>query len=384
MRGRLDWMILIAVIVSGVSPAVGQDTEAQANANSARESARHELLSAGHAGMVIRETEHFIVAYNTERKVLKSLTSRLEATYRSVHRFCQFNDLAVEHISEPLQILFFETVEQYGVYAKTASFPYQGSSGFYSHSNNIAAFHNIINSPALRQINQQIEQLDDQLSTLRGRRQPNPAKIKELTLRRRRLFNIRDRHAERMNRTTVQHEAAHQVLFNLGIHRSGAQNPGWLVEGLACLFETPPSPSGSGAGTTNQMRLSDFRSCLGGGDPKERVRPDGLQAAYASGKFIPLRDLIGNARLFGDRANGHIVYRYAQAWSLVCFLQRTERERFGEYLQLIQGRNVGQQPSFDEELADFQGVFGPINEGFERRWVTFIVERLRFKPSELG
>src|SRR5262249_26146628 len=41
------------------------------------------------------------------------------------------------------------------------------------------------------------------------------------------------------NLTTVIHEATHQIAFNSGCHRRSADNPVWLVEGLAMYFEAP-------------------------------------------------------------------------------------------------------------------------------------------------
>jgi hypothetical protein len=176
---------------------------------------------------------------------------------------------------------------------------------------------------------------------------------------------------------------AHQLFFNRGIHIFEAQNPGWLVEGIACLFETPPTASGAGVGSINQMRLRDFRTILGGGDPSRRLSAGDLSTAYASGKFLPLKELIGDANLFSRRNDLNIVHYYTQGWSLVAYLQRRHRDEFAEYLRVLATRTPGQKLTAKRELADFEAAFGEIDEKFEERWCTYIVD-LKYKPSEAG
>src|SRR5690606_18797083 len=48
------------------------------------------------------------------------------------------------------------------------------------------------------------------------------------------------------NIATVVHEATHQMAFNSGMHTRLADNPLWLVEGMAMFFETPDLTSRSG------------------------------------------------------------------------------------------------------------------------------------------
>ncbi len=71
---------------------------------------------------------------------------------------------------------------------------------------------------------------------------------------------------EEQNRSVVQHEAAHQLLYNFRVHNleSSWANPQWLVEGLATLFEVPPGKHGAGAGVINQRRLGDIREPIAG------------------------------------------------------------------------------------------------------------------------
>ena len=329
----------------------------------------------------LRRTDHFLIAYDTPEETIRSLVSRLEATYRAVFRVCAVNGIPAEHPGERLEVLCFHRFEDYARFAAESGFAAAGTAGFYNQANNLAAFVNVLNLPELSALNRSVETHRRRLDTLRAARPSHREALDRQQRQWRRLAGERDRFVERANRLTVQHEAAHQILFNAGVHVRGAQNPGWLVEGLACLFETPPSRWGAGPGATNQMRLGDFRSSLGGGDPSARLRPDDIQRAFESGTFVPLRELVGEADLFSRREDPNLVYHYCQAWSLVCYLQRAHRLEFAEYTRRLAGRRPGERLPAEAEIAEFEDVFGPLDERFERRWARYVLS-LRFRPGE--
>lgn len=343
--------------------------------------AERRLLQVAGPGFRIKRIEHFVIAYDTPEETLLSLRSRLEATCDSVQRFCKINDLPARSLDRKLEVLFFDSYEDYGRYAVSAGFAYRGSAGFYSQRTNLATFVNILNLPEMGAINGKIDKGQQRLERIKAARPIDRRALKACRDELLFLTRQRDRTVEQVNRLTVQHEVAHQVLFNVGVHVLGAQNPGWVVEGMATLFETPPSRSGAGAGATNQMRLGDFRSCLSDGDPRVRLEPEDLQVAFDSGKFLHLSDLIGDVTLFSRRDDPNLVHYYSQAWSLVFYLQRAKREKFAEYLRLLAGRQPGETHTSQRELADFQSVFGPPDERFEHRWASFILDQ-RYKPSQ--
>ena len=70
----------------------------------------------------------------------------------------------------------------------------------------------------------------------------------------------------RTNADTIIHEATHQTAFNVGIHNRFADQPQWLVEGLATMFEARGvwnSPSyHTLKDRINDGRLADFRAGL--------------------------------------------------------------------------------------------------------------------------
>lgn len=345
--------------------------------------AEQDLLLRGGGDLRIERTDHFLIAYDAADRDMRRLLSRLRATHRHIYRFCKINDLPAEPLQQRLNVLFFNTRRQYQDYAAKEGFARSESVGFFSQRSNVSAFYNLADSPMLRAINQPIDQLDRQIQALQEKRPPDRSRIRKLRRQRQELVNVRARTVERLNRLTIQHEAAHQILFNAGIHVRGAQNPGWLTEGLACLFETPPSASGSGAGATNQLRLADVRACCGASGDLDRLRAQDMQVALTSKKFLPLRELIGRANLFDDGQDPNLVHYYSQAWSLVCYLQRNRRPQFAQYLRRLAQRRPGQQITPQAEIADFEAAFGPLDQRMQDRWARFVLERLQFKPSQL-
>ena len=68
------------------------------------------------------------------------------------------------------------------------------------------------------------------------------------------------------NAETIIHEATHQTAFNVGVHRRFAEQPRWLVEGLAMMFEARGVWDSRSIHTQsdriNRGRLDDFRYYL--------------------------------------------------------------------------------------------------------------------------
>jgi len=338
-------------------------------------------------GAKIITTRHFVVVYDTPIETVHRLTARVEATYRSIEKFCTFNKIDFVPPREPLAILLFDEPESFHRYAASIGVNAEGLSGFYYTGNNCSAFFNVLNHPNLSELRREIGHLERQVARFSGRqlskteRNEKRAAAKRLHL----IRNRRNRMVEKLNRSVVQHEVVHHLLFEAGVHPRGIPIPGWLVEGLAMLFESPPSSKGAGIGVVNQMRLADFRAACGEElDPQNKrprkMEPETLRHAYDAGRFIPLRRFIPLSQLPND---ANVGYYYAQAWGLTFYLQRTHRKELAGYINTLAHRRPGEQPTPEEELEQFEVIFGPVDERFERRWAALIFN-LRFVPEFPG
>lgn len=344
-----------------------------------------EPASPFHGNGATLRTEHFSIRYDTSYEVLRPLVGRLEGTYSAVHAYCAALDLPVRAPDEAMKIVLFAHYADFSDYAATLGLDGPAMAGIYDQKSNVSVFCGMEDHPGLRPINLEIERTQDALKGFRDR-QASSGRIAAVQPNlRSRLANLRTQRrllVKRFNRLVIQHEAAHQVLFNLGVHVRGAQTPVWLTEGLACQFEVPQPGAARGHLAINQVRLGDFRSALKVAPGVREYAAEALQNAVASGRFLPLRTLSTEFEAF-VQADGHEAFRYAQAWALVYFLDRNHQEALRRYLKGVARRRVGKPVGPEGEIAAFQDAFGEPDGEFERAWIDGVLG-LQFDPRQAG
>lgn len=376
MRGILSiptvMTLLVCVSVAAAPPKLAPDEEAV-----------ERLRAAAGAPFRIRETDHFTIAYNTDYAALRPLIGRLEGTYDAVWRFCLAIDLVDKPPTDRLEVLVFDQYEEFLRYSARVGVTAGTMAGFYHPTTNVSAFCNMHNSPVLADIGQEIDRVRRQLASLADRdRSATRTQRKQL---RRLLTNLTARSdglVKKFNRLVIQHEAAHQMLFNLGVHVRGAKNPDWLVEGLACHFEVPQTDAGGRLKQINHLRLGDLREAVGVSVGVNRASPEIYAAALASGRVIPLIDLIGGA-IFSQDRNENIAFRYAQAWALVYYLYRSDVQSLEGYLRRLSTRKPEKVVEAHNEIADFEAFFGPVDARMEANWLSATIA-LRYDPGAAG
>jgi len=308
--------------------------------------------------------------------------NRLEGTYDAVVRVGRYYGFAMDDLAEPLRVILVERHDDFSALADRVGIDAGAAAGFYDPGSNLAIFGNIVNSPALSDLSRQIEQLGQRIKRerrqdRRGASANTQAGAQERDLSR--LLLQRDAIVERFNRLVLQHEAAHQVLFNVGVHGRASDNPAWLVEGLAMQFEVSQSSAHKGLHRVNQMRLADLRESAGIGLGEEKVSDDAYTSAFKEHGLVPLAELIRDDGVF-EGSGEHVETVYAQAWALVFFLARTQKDAFSAYLARVAARPPQVSVEPQQELSCFSEFFGPVDEAFQREWLEYIV-RLRFDPS---
>jgi hypothetical protein len=359
-------VVVLLAVGWGCSPAAWAAEESKI-----AEGPHVDLLNAAGEGFNVKTTAHFAIAYDGDAETLADFIARVEATYRGVYRFLNLHDLDSTEPSQKLEIIFFDQPESFFKYAKRTGADVVGAAGFYSPGTNRAAFYHALNMQRLIGVNEQIASIEALLDPQNG---SNPGRNRrEVLMQLQRLRNERDQTIESVNQLVVQHEVAHQVLYNAGLHSRNGEQPTWLVEGLACLFETPPNKNGAGFATVNQYRLLNLREALAGEAAPKRVRAESYEGAVRQGRLVPLRRLIGDRSMF-DTGQPDIGNRYAQAWSLVHYLHHRKREAFGDYLAVLAKRPVDRAYSAATELMIFEEVFGPVDDGFVKDWLDFCLD----------
>jgi hypothetical protein len=256
-------------------------------------------------------TKHYVVCTRAHRAYAQWCGSLFERLYLSFHNHWKQRGMKLSEPEFPLVAVVFPNQNEFAAFAtKDAGADAATAKGYYSISTNRMVLYDLTSSD--------------------GDAAGNEADIN------RRLAAVP------YNIATVVHEATHQIAFNSGMHTRLADNPLWLVEGMAMYFETPDLSSKTGwktAGAVNDERLGQFRDFLAG-----RRKPDSLATLIAS-----------DAR-FNDA--GQMPDAYGEAWALTQFLIRTRKEAYVGYLNTLAAkpRLVFDTPA--ERLAEFRAAFG--------------------------
>jgi hypothetical protein len=367
---RWTWLAaLVALSTAGVTlaeapAALPPDPEAEAR-----------LLALGGDGFRIRATDHFLIAYDTPHHVVRSFVDRIEGTFNLIHHFCEEAEISARPLTRRLEVLLFDQYGAYKRYCDRAGVDARSTAGFYEHASNTSVFSSTLNRPELSDVARQIRDLRGEISALHKQGSSSASARARRAQLVRQLTSVkarRDALVERYDRLIVQHEAAHQMLFNLGVHTLGAQNPGWLVEGLAVQFEVPQTQASGSLRRVNQLRLADFRQAFQLAPDVRRVSEAQCAETLATGRCLKLRDFVGDAHLF-QRGGPMLTYRYAQAWALVFYLHRQHRQEFAAYVNLVAQRLPGRTLDPQREIRDFESVFGLVDAEFEQAWLKYIV-----------
>jgi hypothetical protein len=139
---------------------------------------------------------------------------------------------------------------------------------------------------------------------------------------------------------TIIHETTHQVAFNTGIHSRIAQNPKWLCEGLATVFEAP--------GIRNSSLGRDVSTRINGERYTWFQQYRKRRPARSLEKFVSSDDMFSSATLDA----------YSQSWALTLFLLETRPREYAKLLKLIAARPPLAPYGPEERLQDFKQAFG--------------------------
>lgn len=307
----------------------------------------------------IRRTDHFFVLYNTDEAVVKKFVHRVEATYDAVHRFAIKLDVSFSYPDQKLAIIFGDTFEDFEFIHKKLHLrpPGREYAGYYFSGPNISVFYNGADADWIKA---RLKKADD--IRHEAKNAGTPRERRRLSLWADRVENYARNSAQHRNRMIVQHEMAHQLLYNFQVHRRGVRHPKWLIEGLATLFEPPPTSRGAGFNIINQGRLADMRDFL------------------EKNNAIDFKVMLSEpGQLYGN--DDQLTRGYAHAWAMAQFVTRQRPEQFKKYIDLLNARQPGSATDAEQELSDFESIFGKVDAPFIKRWKQYIMN-LPYRPRQ--
>ena len=277
-------------------------------------------------GFEVAGSEHYLVCAPPGKA--QEYAKLFEGIYRSFHGYFSVRGFKFEKPEFPLVAIVFPDHKSFDDYCKRdelRAFP--GLMGYYLRtSNRVALF------------------------------DPNSDQTAHSSPAGRRGLNRMAASIEAELADTIVHEATHQVAFNTGLHTRIGENPKWVVEGLATVFESPgirSSTAGRGRAFTriNRDRYLWFQNYA-----QSRRKPKSLAAFVCS----------------DHKFQSATLDAYAEAWALSFYLIETRPSKYAGYLKAIAERDPLKDYPAEERLADFQNAFGNDLEMLEADFLRFI------------
>lgn len=143
------------------------------------------------------------------------------------------------------------------------------------------------------------------------------------------------------NMATIIHEATHQTAFNTGVHSRYAQQPKWLVEGLATMFEAP--------GVWDSRNHANFR---------DRVNKTRMLEFLEFAKTLRPADSLAAFVATDDAYYDRPSTAYGEGWAMVFYLIETRPREFAAYLRTVAARSAEDVYTPQQRVRDFQDAFG--------------------------
>jgi hypothetical protein len=245
--------------------------------------------------MTVTSTGHYLVVHR--RGESDSWAQRFEELYRAFHTYFRIRGFSLQRPKYPLVAVIFATEDEYHEHARASGATLLPNTlGHYDPQTNRVLMYDRV------------------------------------------AVNDRD---WGFTANTIVHEATHQTAYNVAIHNRAADNPVWIVEGLATMFEArgvyQSEPSDTIRQRINRGRLEAFRY-YHEGRPHQDV----------------LAELVGSDKVFTNSAER----AYAESWALTFYLSETRPRDYEQYLQRIAARKPLTSYWAEERVRDFRSVFG--------------------------
>ena len=324
-------------------------------------------------GFSLLKTDHYSIAYDTDREFARFHGRLFEATFGAFVAFFEASGFALTMPSERLDVVLFESERRFRRYADDYGIV-GGANGFYSIGSNRIAFYDAFDDANYRTLIANVRERERELDALKrsiaGRRRGRvrlqfggggaaeySAKEAEAIVSRKQTELLAERRRlqtffEERNLTTTIHECVHQLAFNLGVQNRFADNPTWLAEGLATYFETSGYAAAGPSGLRNPERYEQYR------------------AARSANALIPLVTLLTDDGIFRDADKAKRLKAYGQSWALFRYLSDARPVVFYEYLRVIaaERRLPDEAARKARRLELFRAAFGEHLGAFERAW----------------
>ncbi len=273
------------------------------------------------AGFKVHKTANYVVCYNTSQEYARWCALLMERLYECFGSYWKNQKRALTEPEFPLVLIIFADKKQYLTYGKEdLGGAADAIVGYYSYATNRIACYD----------------LTGRENHAGGRKTGTLTGVTQEILK---------RPDAQSQVATIIHEATHQLAFNRGLIRRYADVPLWFNEGISMFFEVPDmknTKGWAGVGKVNPLRMPQYKEYLG------RRQMGALR------KMLTDDDVL---RRPATTADG-----YAEAWALTYFLQKTQREKYVKYSELISAKKTLRWDTPEGRIRDFESCFGNVDE----------------------
>ena len=294
---------------------------------------------------------HFAIISDCPAAFVAKIGDMAEKTAAGVTKFVERLGVPVTPPKGRMTVLLFEQLKEFQACGRKFGFESNpGIPGFFDEKSNCCFMFNYANAPVISSTRREVEA---------GRREAGGLAGPE---REKKLARIRQAEAQiaeyelLVNRTVIQHEIAHQVLFNIGLQSRSDHMRRWLKEGLAMQFETPGAP--------NTYRQADY------------------EAIAADRRLDLLRRVVGDPKVIGPGAP-QAAEAYACAWALVYYFSEKRPAMLATFMRdtpISPKANACPKPG--AELERYEKAFGPLDAAFVDRLNQFIQRQTNGSPAD--
>lgn len=299
------------------------------------------LKEFGRTFEVAARGHHLVVAPLGKAKFVADL---LDKTSLSFVSYFSRRNLKLDKVEVPLVTVVFQTQLEFQAYCQQENVKRtSGLRGFYSPTTNRVALY--LEQPAVATTQSSLGDIGP------GTREALLAPFRRETIwgAPKGPSNVTD---------TIVHETTHQMGFNTGLHSRLGDDPTWVVEGLAMLFEGDANRDDEKSKTTVNQRINRERFVWFQEYKQLRRKPKSLEDFLTS----------------DSRFDTATLDAYSESWALMFFLAETRASQLSGYLKKLAYRTDLGEYTPMRRLDDFKAAFGKDVPHLEAQYLKFIAE----------
>lgn len=290
---------------------------------------------------------HVVIAPTGKAKACATI---VEATSRSFISYFSRRNLKLDKAETPMVTVVFPSQKDFQAYCDQEGITkVNGLRGYYSPTTNRVALYLDKPATAAKSLYGDIDPSESILA-----HEPRLSALDP-------LFRLTPYGAPPSSRgfpDTLAHETTHQMGFNSGLHSRLGDDPTWIVEGMAMLFEGDANRDDSRQQSTvaqrmNRERFMWFQEYLQARRPRKSLE-----------EFLTSETLFQTSTLDA----------YSEAWALTFFLAETRPSNLSGYLKKLANRTELGEYSAMKRLNDFKAIFGKDVDHLEVQYLRFMKE----------